>query len=60
METIYYLMEINSDYIINNIAKIYDLYNIPPNLRLHMLRAAVVGSILYDNWKGPEIHTKKT
>jgi hypothetical protein len=51
-------MEIGSDYIIKNIASIYDKYQIMPQLGLHMLRVASVGALIYDSWQGPEIHKK--
>ena len=42
--------------IIEHIQSIYQTFEVPKNLQEHMLRAAAVGSILCDNWKGPAIH----
>lgn len=42
--------------IINSISKIYDRFNILPNLRMHMHRTAAVAEIICDNWKGPQIN----
>lgn len=33
-----------------NIKQIYQKYSIPPNLQLHMLRAAAVGAFIIDHW----------
>ncbi|MCL5101756.1 MAG: hypothetical protein M1544_00135 [Candidatus Marsarchaeota archaeon] len=49
-------MGVTSGYIIKNIGEIYNRYNIMPQLGLHMLRVAAVGSMICDNWMGPEIH----
>ena len=41
-----------------NVNKIYQKYNIPPNLQKHMLRVAALSRILIDNWNGNEIDKK--
>jgi len=38
------------------IAAIYRTYRVPPNLQLHLLRAAAVGALICDNWTGPEMN----
>ncbi|MDE1832895.1 MAG: HD domain-containing protein [Candidatus Micrarchaeota archaeon] len=37
--------------IVENINTIYDRFEIPPNLRLHMYRVATVGEMICDSWK---------
>lgn len=41
--------------IINQINSIYDRFEVPPNLRMHMIRAAALAEFVCDNWKGPKI-----
>ena len=38
-----------------NIIDIYNKYNIPENLQMHMLRVAACANIIIDNWNGPKI-----
>ncbi len=42
--------------VIDSIQSIYDRFEVPQNLRLHMLRAAAVAGIICKNWKGPRIN----
>ena len=37
--------------VVENINTIYDRFEIPPNLRLHMFRVAAVGEMICDSWK---------
>jgi hypothetical protein len=37
------------------IAEIYDRYEVPEHLRLHMLRVAALGCVIDDNWSGPAL-----
>ena len=46
----------NSKNIINNIYQIYNKYNIPKHLRLHMCRTASITEMILDNWNGLEIN----
>ncbi len=42
--------------IIDSIGDIYDRFEIPPNLQMHMFRAAALAELVCDNWKGPRIN----
>ncbi len=46
----------NSAEIIASIHQIFKKYRVPPNLQEHMLRAAAVGNLICDQWKGPKIN----
>ncbi len=46
----------DSEEIIEQIQDIYEMFDIPQNLRMHMMRAAGVCKIICDNWKGPKIN----
>lgn len=37
------------------IAAVYRAYRVPPNLQMHLLRAAAVGALICDNWVGPPL-----
>ena len=41
--------------VVSGIKEIYDHYQVIPNLREHMLRAASVGLFICEHWKGPRI-----
>ncbi len=41
-----------------NIIEIYNKYNLPENLQMHMLRVAACSNLIIDNWNGPEIDKK--
>jgi hypothetical protein len=41
--------------ILLSIDHIYDKFEIPQNLRMHMKKVAGVGALLCENWSGPEI-----
>jgi hypothetical protein len=45
----------NSKEIIDNIMEIYRRFNVPPNLPSHLFRAAAVGDMIADHWKGPKL-----
>lgn len=48
-------MDKSSDEVISSIVGIYDRFNIPPNLRMHMFRVASVGKLICNKWKGKSI-----
>lgn len=41
-----------------NILEIYNKYNLPENLQMHMLRVAACSNLILDNWNGIEIDKK--
>ena len=42
--------------IIKDIRQIYQRFPVPDNLEFHLIGAAAVGSIISDNWRGPDIN----
>ncbi|MDE1868939.1 MAG: hypothetical protein KGH60_03175 [Candidatus Micrarchaeota archaeon] len=47
----------DAEEIITSIKSIYDRFSVMPNLQEHMFRVAAVGSLICDNWTGPEINS---
>lgn len=42
------------------VSEIYEKFNIPQNLRTHMLRAAAISKIIFDNWTGGKVDRSAT
>lgn len=42
--------------VIRTIHDIYDRFNVPPHIRIHMIRSAAVADMICAHWQGPAIH----
>lgn len=40
------------------VKKIYEKYQVPPNLQQHMLRIAGVAKVIFDSWKGEKLNSE--
>jgi hypothetical protein len=46
----------DSQEVIQSISSIYDRFEVPHNLRMHMYRAGAIAELVCDNWTGPQIN----